>query len=333
MKVFGERIRTSGRPLSQKRGVNEARALKIFYQLSGGKTPEPYFFDPDRHILLMEDISTYKNLRKQLMEGEVDPGLAQTLASYLCETLIPSMDLVLDRAKKKNLAASFNNPDMCDISEDLVFTEPYYNYKDRNILTPGTENLVQKRLYDDKDLQAQVLYLKDRFQNCGQALIHGDLHTGSIFVKGTGMKALDMEFSFYGPAGYDIGNVWGNFFFSLAYHKFYTRDQAKENRLAQILEDLVDLTIEGFHQALFNQVPGPYLNNRLFLEDYFRTIISDSFGYAGTEIIRRVVGDSKVEELLTMPEEIRKKADSYLIETGIQLIKARRQLEGIKGFL
>lgn len=33
------------------------------------------------------------------------------------------------------------------------------------------------------------------------------------------------------------------------------------------------------------------------LKEYIRNIISDSIGYAGTEIIRRTVGDSKVKEI------------------------------------
>ena len=40
-----------------------------------------------------------------------------------------------------------------------------------------------------------------------QALIHGDLHTGSIFIKEDSTKVIDAEFAFYGPIGYDVGNV------------------------------------------------------------------------------------------------------------------------------
>jgi 5-methylthioribose kinase len=43
--------------------------------------------------------------------------------------------------------------------------------------------------------------------NNAQALIHGDLHTGSILIKEDSMKVIDPEFAFYGPMGYDIGNA------------------------------------------------------------------------------------------------------------------------------
>lgn len=48
--------------------------------------------------------------------------------------------------------------------------------------------------------------------NNAQALIHGDLHSGSIFINEKGIKVIDPEFAFYGPMGYDIGNVIGNLF-------------------------------------------------------------------------------------------------------------------------
>ena len=36
-----------------------------------------------------------------------------------------------------------------------------------------------------------------------------------------GTKVIDPEFAFYGPMGYDIGNVIGNLFFAWA-NKYYT---------------------------------------------------------------------------------------------------------------
>lgn len=44
--------------------------------------------------------------------------------------------------------------------------------------------------------------LRDRFMNCAQALVHGDLHSRSIFANADGLKVLDPEFAFYGPMGY-----------------------------------------------------------------------------------------------------------------------------------
>jgi 5-methylthioribose kinase len=49
-----------------------------------------------------------------------------------------------------------------------------------------------------------------------QALIHGDLHTGSIFINENSLKVIDPEFAFYGPMGYDVGNIIANLIFAWA---------------------------------------------------------------------------------------------------------------------
>ena len=53
-----------------------------------------------------------------------------------------------------------------------------------------------------------------RFCEQSQALIHGDLHTGSIMVTVSSTKVIDPEFAFYGPIGFDVGALLGNFLLS-----------------------------------------------------------------------------------------------------------------------
>ena len=73
---------------------------------------------------------------------------------------------------------------------------------------------MKKELYEDEALKLAVAKLKFEFMNNAQALIHGDLHTGSIFVKQDSTRVFDPEFAFYGPMGYDIGNVVANMIFA-----------------------------------------------------------------------------------------------------------------------
>lgn len=49
-----------------------------------------------------------------------------------------------------------------------------------------------------------------RFCERAQALIHGDLHTGSVMVTHDSTQVIDPEFAFYGPMGFDIGAFLGN---------------------------------------------------------------------------------------------------------------------------
>lgn len=317
-------LRSSGRPLDIHRSKIEAEVLIFQERLAPGFVPKVYGYDEERALLVMEDISAYKNLRYELLNGKDFENLADQLSDFLSLSLFPTSDLVLDRKEKKEFVKKFINPELCDITEDLVLTEPYYNYKNRNIITSGLENLVKEKLYDDEDLHFEILKLKDRFQNYAQGLLHGDLHSGSIFVNESGIKVIDPEFAFYGPIGYDIGNVWGNLVFPIC--NFFVRNENEEkiNRLIKLLAATIDKTVDKLFSTYDREVSFGFYKNPSFRKKYIEEIISDSFGYAATEIIRRTVGDSKVKEVSSITDlETRKKLDTLLINIGVDLVKNR----------
>ena len=64
--------------------------------------------------------------------------------------------------------------------------------------------------------------LKFRFMTDAQALLHGDLHTGSIFIRQDSTKIFASEFGTYAPMGYEVGNVVANLIF--AYDNALSRD-------------------------------------------------------------------------------------------------------------
>ena len=307
-------LRSSGRPLDIYRNKIEAQTLQLESRLAPDYIPEVYHYDETMAALSMEDISAYKNLRKELLAGRVYGHLAENISTFLAQSLLPTTDLVLDRQEKKRRVQFFTNPELCDITEDLVLTEPYWNYKDRNIITAGNEDFVRTFLYEDEALHAEVGKLRNAFMNDAQALLHGDLHSGSIFANEQGVKIIDPEFAFYGPMGYDIGNVIGNLFFSWANRRFATPEEAAT---AQALEDtirsLCDLTARKLAAKYDELVTFP-----LYRTEGFRR------SYLDTEIIRRVVGDSKVMEVTSVTDPaVRIPMERALIKMGIFLIKER----------
>ncbi|MCS4479732.1 phosphotransferase [Clostridium botulinum] len=68
-----------------------------------------------------------------------------------------------------------------------------------------------KDMWGRKDFRLEVTKLKNIFMTKAEALLHGDLHTGSIFITEDDMRVFDTEFAFYGPYGYDIGLLFANF--------------------------------------------------------------------------------------------------------------------------
>ena len=325
LKQADKLLRSSGRPLDLTRSKIETNILRIENDLAPHFVPEIYFYDEIMCVLAMEDISEYKNLRTELIAGKIFPNFADNISEFLSRTLLLTTDLFMDKFEKKKNVKEFINPELCDISECLVFTEPYDNNKNRNIITTGNEEFVENMLYKNEDLHFAILKLREKFMNYSQSLIHGDLHSGSIFINEKGIKIIDPEFSFYGPMAYDIGNVIGNLYFPLYRAKFFMEDSKKKEEFINWLEKcILDIPILFSKKCklLWEKYSNDkLLKNKKFRDYYIENIIKDSLAYAGTEIIRRTVGDTKVLELTSLETSEKKlELERSLINKAISMI-------------
>ena len=325
LKQADKLLRSSGRPLDLTRSKIEANILRIENNLAPHYVPEIYFYDEIMCVLAMEDISEYKNLRTELIAGKIFPNFADNISEFLSRTLLLTTDLFMNKFEKKKNVKEFINPELCDISECLVFTEPYDNNKNRNIITTGNEEFVENMLYKNEDLHFAILKLREKFMNYSQSLIHGDLHSGSIFINEKGIKIIDPEFSFYGPMAYDIGNVIGNLYFPLYRAKFFMEDSKKKEEFINWLEKcILDIPILFSKKCKLlweKYSDDKLLKNRKFRDYYIENIVKDSLAYAGTEIIRRTVGDAKVLELTNLETSEKKlELERRLINKAILMI-------------
>ena len=325
LKQADKLLRSSGRPLDLARSKIEANILRIENNLAPHFVPEIYFYDEIMCVLAMEDISEYKNLRTELIAGKIFPNFVDNISEFLSRTLLLTTDLFMDKFEKKKNVKEFINPELCDISECLVFTEPYDNNKNRNIITTGNEEFVENMLYKNEDLHFAILKLREKFMNYSQSLIHGDLHSGSIFINEKGIKIIDPEFSFYGPMAYDIGNVIGNLYFPLYRAKFFMEDSKKKEEFINWLEKcILDIPILFSKKCKLlweKYSDDKLLKNRKFRDYYIENIVKDSLAYAGTEIIRRTVGDAKVLELTNLETSEKKlELEKELISKAISMI-------------
>ena len=325
LKQADKLLRSSGRPLDLTRSKIEANILRIENDLAPHFVPEIYFYDEIMCVLAMEDISEYKNLRTELVAGKIFPNFADNISEFLSRTLLLTTDLFMNKFEKKKNVKEFINPELCDISECLVFTEPYDNNRNRNIITAGNEEFVENTLYKNEDLHFAILKLREKFMNYSQSLIHGDLHSGSIFINEKGIKIIDPEFSFYGPMAYDIGNVIGNLYFPLYRAKFFMEDSKKKEEFINWLEKcILDIPILFSKKCKLlweKYSDDKLLKNRKFRDYYIENIVKDSLAYAGTEIIRRTVGDAKVLELTNLETSEKKlELEKELISKAISMI-------------
>ena len=325
LKQADKLLRSSGRPLDLTRSKIEANILRIENNLAPHFVPEIYFYDEIMCVLAMEDISEYKNLRTELIAGKIFPNFVDNISEFLSRTLLLTTDLFMNKFEKKKNVKEFINPELCDISECLVFTEPYDNNRNRNIITTGNEEFVENMLYKNEDLHFAILKLREKFMNYSQSLIHGDLHSGSIFINEKGIKIIDPEFSFYGPMAYDIGNVIGNLYFPLYRAKFFMEDSKKKEEFINWLEkcilDIPILFSEKCKLLWEKYSNDKLLKNKKFRDYYIENIVKDSLAYAGTEMIRRTVGDAKVLELTSLENSEKKlQLEKELISKAVSMI-------------
>ncbi|MCL2772832.1 MAG: S-methyl-5-thioribose kinase [Oscillospiraceae bacterium] len=303
VKQAGTELRISAdMKISTDRNRIESEILKLQDEYAPGLVPKIYFYDTVMCACAMEDLSDYELMRYALMEHKIFPRFADDITTYMVNTLLRTTDIIMEHKAKKELVKSFINPELCEITEDLVFTEPYNDINGRNKVFAPNFEFMKKELYEDKILHFETAKLKFNFMNNAQALIHGDLHTGSIFVKKDGTRIFDPEFAFYGPMGYDIGNVIANLFFA------WDNGNAAGNKefcgwILKTVADVIDQFNEKFLACYDDCITDVMTKAEGFKEYYLDGIIADTAGYAGTELIRRTVGMAQVKDVTSIADE------------------------------
>ncbi len=334
VKQAGEALRISAEMhVSTDRNRIESEILQLQDKLAPGSVPKIYGYDTTMCACAMEDLSDHELMRYALMRHEIFPRFADDISTYMVNTLLKTTDVVLEHKEKKALVKSFINPELCEITEDLVLMEPYNDLKGRNIVDPLIADFVKKELYGDKALHLAVAKLKFEFMNNAQALLHGDLHTGSIFVKKDSTKVFDPEFAFFGPMGYDIGNVIANLIF--AYDSGVAAGAEEFNAwVLRTIEETIDLFIAKFRKTFDECVTEPMARVEGFREEYLKSILSDTAAYTGTELHRRTVGMAQVKDVTTIADpEKRAYAEKLNIIAGKDFILNRTGFAAGKDFV
>lgn len=327
-KQADELLRSSQRPLSQNRMDIEAFMLNYYNKSTPKFSPKLYFYDRDLKLIVMEDLFDYKNLRHEYMNGNFYQGTTKRLGEFCVKSHLPTTIFYMDLNKRRKLQSMICNEDMCNITEDLVLTEPFIDYKKRNVITEGLEKYVEENIYNDRNLQLRAAVLKEKFVNDKQALIHGDLHTGSIFVKEGSVKIIDPEFATFAPIGYDLGNVLANLFFALLYNEEVLKNLEGSNEIKRHIEIFIKSLYSSFAEYFKKKkVIDPSFNNKNFINKTIQDYMTDMYSFCGTELLRRTIGDSKVLELTSIDDlKTRQRVDKLLINFAKHLIVSPESL-------
>ncbi len=324
-------------PLSRERMTYEIRSLKYFANLSS-HIPKIYHSDEAMSLLIMEYLSSHVIMRKGMIEGVAYPKFAEHISSFLASTLFKTSSLYLSSSEKRTLISQFiGNAELCKLTEDFVFTAPFMEHETNADLLELAD--LAKSIAEDVELKTKILQLKYKFMNQSDALLHGDLHTGSIMINQDETYVIDSEFAFVGPMGFDVGALIANLVMSWVSHTV----QDKESAYADLILDTINKVWECFdtkfrtlwdeaeESALFTK---GFANDAIFKayqEQYMQTLLQESIGFAGCKIIRRQFGIAGVEDIRGIADDaVREKANRLAVAIGERFIKEYNILNNIE---
>ncbi|WP_457595064.1 S-methyl-5-thioribose kinase [Hydrogenimonas sp.] len=319
--------------LSRERMTFEIRALQGYTC----HAPKVYHADEAMSLVAMEHLKDHAILRKGLMEGVRYPLFADQIGDFLAETLFKTSSLYLPSDEKRRLIDRFNaNTELCRLTEDFVFTFPYME-NETNQIEPQCRAEAEA-LFKDAEFKRKILGLKYLFMNRTDALLHGDLHTGSIMVNERETFVIDPEFAFVGPFGFDIGALFANLGSAYISHFYRSGDEAYRAWLLQTIRQVWE-RFEAKFLELWRQTPSSALLTPGYLDaealepfrrDFMLEILRQSAGFAGCKMARRVFGIAGVEEIrgLEDPAE-RKEAMMRALATGRALVMAHDSIDSI----
>jgi 5-methylthioribose kinase len=297
-------------PMSPTRNHAEARALRVHGRLSPAAVPALYDADPDRYAFAIEDLSDHRVWRSALNDGERHGDAAAALGRYVADVAFGTSAFGVDAEQLKALTAEAINPPLCKITELLIFTEPYTAAGRHTVPTESGSDVAAYA--DDPDVIAAIGAAKWNFMTRAEALIHGDLHTGSVMVRGddgsgnASTKAFDSEFAYYGPVGFDIGLLWANLLLAAARSATLGDADNLAWRLAQPV-----VAWDAFEQTLRSHWPqrvDAAVFTERFLSGFLDQVRRDALDAAAAEAARRVIGPYPVADIETLDAGLRARA-------------------------
>ncbi|WOL19096.1 hypothetical protein Cni_G27893 [Canna indica] len=333
-------------PMTKERAYFEALALKEHGRLCPNNVPEVYHFDRAMSLIGMRYLKPpHIILRKGLISGIEYPLLAQHMSEYMARTLFFTSLLYHSTSEHRQAVAEFcGNVELCRLTEQVVFSDPYKIAQYNHWTSPYLDHDAEALRTDDT-LKIEVADLKSMFCERAQALIHGDLHTGSVMVTSDSTQVIDPEFAFYGPMGFDIGAYLGNLilaFFSQDGHANKDNDREEHKRwILRMIEETWNLfhqkfvslwneNIDGHGEAYLADIYNTPELRLLVQKKYMTDLFHDSLGFGAAKMIRRIVGIAHVEDFESIVDESKRAScERRALDCAKTLLKERRRFETI----
>ena len=333
-------------PLPLNRAFFEYQALIRQANRDPGSVPEVLHFDKDQALIVMEFLDQHVILRNMLIAGTYVKNLGTRLGAFIARTAFRGSDLSLPIIERKNETKLFlGNHALCNITESLVFTDPYYD-AELNSHNSAVDGVV-KKLRQNIKLKAEAQLLLTKFVANSETLLHGDLHTGSVMCTEDSIRVIDPEFATYGPMGFDLGMMLANLvmaYISQPAHRKPEDLSSYQGWILTVMKDLVTAFQEEFSKLWHSERQGVLFPKSLFedqeqeasipLQAKQRAIWEDALGFCGIEMHRRTLSLAHNADFESIEDSIfRGKLEAQNLLTGSRLILERPYIADCNAFL
>jgi len=335
-------------PLTRERMRYETQALLKQNEVAPGLVPTVYDHDDEMSMVIMENLRDHEIMRKALVERKRFPYFVDHITTFLVNSLFYTSDLYLTGPEKKLLQAKFVNEQLRKLQEDFVYTNPYMDSPENN-WNPLVDDEVQA-VRADGELKMAIAEMKDAYMNHAEALIHADLHTGSIMLNEKDTRVIDPEFAFFGPMGYDIGAVLQNLVLNYLSHFAHTEDPAEradyQAYLLVMIRDIWNEFARKFDEtwaannrgelvpAKYWDFPGGEEAFAEFRRRYIHRLLQETAGHGGTKFLRRMMGIVSVWDISSIEDpEKRAVAERCAIHIGRRWLLERKRVNSIDDLL
>ncbi|MEA3336281.1 MAG: S-methyl-5-thioribose kinase [Chloroflexota bacterium] len=335
-------------PLTRERMRYETQALLKHNELAPGLAPEVYDFDEEMSLVIMEHLKEHEIMRKGLVARKHYPRFVDHISTFLVNSLFFTSDLYLTGPEKKLLEAKFVNEQLRKLQEDFVYTNPYMESEENNWNSLVDDEVQAVR--SNPELKMAIAEMKRAYMTHAEALIHADLHTGSIMLNAEDTRVIDPEFAFFGPMAYDVGAVLQNLILNYLSHYGHTPDSDERERyqayLLAMVRDIWKEFARKFDETWANNnrgelVPEAYWDfpggDEAFAKyrrRYIHRLLQETAGHGGTKFLRRMMGIVSVWDLTTIEDlEQRAVAERLAIRIGTRWVLERRSVTSIEDLI
>ncbi len=331
-------------PLTRERMRYETQALQKHNELAPGLVPKVYDFDDDMSVVVMEHLRDHEIMRKGLVARKRYPYFADHISTFLVNSLFYTSDLYLTGVEKKLLMSKFINEQLRKLQEDFVYTNPYTESSENN-WNPLVDAEVQA-VRKNAMLKIAIAEMKDAYMNHSEALIHADLHTGSIMLNESDTRVIDPEFAFFGPIAYDVGAVLQNLVLNYLSHYAHTPDRGERQEyqayLLEMIRDIWNQFAKKFDKTWAANNRGELVPNKYwdfpggqeafkeYRRLYIHRLLQETAGHGGVKFLRRMMGIVSVWDISSIKDpEKRAMAERPAIRIGSRWLMERKSINSI----